>query len=402
MSSDRSRDSRKQYAQRERDDVRMSDRERDREHNRHTDASTGRDREHRRQSGAASSNRDDDAVYRVDPWDKGRDKEARKERKQRKRSPPRSSSAQPPTDKNNLENLMATMATTMSSNHKEVMVSQKSVEGKIGNIEGAIGHIESGLKSVQSDVHDLRETSKAHDDKLARAFERLSVLESENAKWKTAHEEVQQRMAKAEAAVPVIPLDSSFIRPPNPSVLKANAKNIFAAGDLQKAVDRLLDEAELGKGIAKVMGKGTGRKFKIQFLGAGQIPVVNAQKFLDCVCKDSDGEWVPLFVEEPQGAQQRMYISLDCSPQQERIQMLTNALAKVVSGVLGKEAFARKADGVVSVDFEPVACLDVPDAKTVNILFNLSTCSEIGLDTVDVQARFDAGGRKKVAWAPSP
>ena len=75
--------------------------------------------------------------------------------------------------------------------------------------------------------HD--DTRKDHEDRLVLAFERLQILEEENAKWKTRHEEDQQRAAKAEAAVPISPEPSGFIRPPNPTILKANAGELFAA-----------------------------------------------------------------------------------------------------------------------------------------------------------------------------
>ena len=82
--------------------------------------------------------------------------------------------------------------------------------------------------------------------------------------------------------------------------------------------------------------------------------------------------------------------------------MLTNALSRIVGEILGKTAFARKAEGVVSVDFEPVVAVEVPDPKTVKLLFNQSTCTTIGLDPKAVQAKFDAGAKKKpVTWTAS-
>ena len=75
-----------------------------------------------------------------------------------------------------------------------------------------------------------------------------------------------------------------------------------------------------------------------------------------------------------------------------------------MGSVVGKRAFAVKQDGIVSVDFEPVVSVDVPDLKTVKLSFNRTSCDELGLDTALVQARFEAGGRKRapIKWEPSP
>ena len=75
-----------------------------------------------------------------------------------------------------------------------------------------------------------------------------------------------------------------------------------------------------------------------------------------------------------------------------------------MGNVLGKRAFAVKQDGIVSVDFEPVVSVDAPDPKAVKLLFNRTSCEELGLDTKLVQAVFEAGGRRRtpVKWEPCP
>ena len=124
-------------------------------------------------------------------------------------------------------------------------------------------------------------------------------------------------------------------------------------------------------------------------MGMGQLSAQNAKSFIDMCLKDDDGKWVPLHIKDPQGTPIRLYMGPDVGPQQERIEILTGILSKVVAEVQGAEAFARTREGVVSFNFVPVAAISVPDAKTVELSFNVPGCQEVGLDMRSVQRLFD-------------
>ena len=89
----------------------------------------------------------------------------------------------------------------------------------------------------------------------------------------------------------------------------------------------------------------------------------------------------------------------DVGPQQERVEILTGILSRVVGEVMGGTAFAQKREGVVSYDFVPVASIAVPDPKTVELSFNSAGCQEMGLDTKAVQSMFEERtSRKTPKW----
>ena len=180
-----------------------------------------------------------------------------------------------------------------------------------------------------------------------------------------------------------------FGRVADPSRLKANSPSMFTLDELQKEVDLLLHASGMGVGCAKVLGKGLGKKFYIQFQGAGQLGARHAQKFVDTCLKDDDGKWIPLHIKDPQGIPNRLFVGPDVGPQQERIEILTGILSKVVGEIKGGTAFAQKREGVVFFNFVPVASITVPDSKTVELSINSPGCLEVGLNTAEVKRMFE-------------
>ncbi len=79
-------------------------------------------------------------------------------------------------------------------------------------------------------------------------------------------------------------------------------------------------------GIAKVLGAGVGLRFKVQFLGAGQIAAERASAFLEWSCKDDEGKWEEISVPDPSKSLVRVYFAPDASPKQEKLEKLSNLL----------------------------------------------------------------------------
>ena len=121
-----------------------------------------------------------------------------------------------------------------------------------------------------------------------------------------------------------------------------------------------------------------------------------AQRFVDVVLKDFGGKWIPLHIKDPQGTPVRLFVGPDVGPQQERLEILTGILGKVVGEVMGAEAFAQKREGEFSFNFVPVAAVSVPDSKMVELSFNCPGCQEVGLDRGAVHRFFEEQTTRKV------
>jgi hypothetical protein len=235
-------------------------------------------------------------------------------------------------------------------------------------------------------IHD--DALRLHQDKLLDVFERLNVFEKGEKEWKTQQAQLHERIKQAEAAPPKPVGGSGFGRGADPTKLKANSPSLFAAAVLQVEIDLLLEAGGFQPGCARVLGTGVGKKFQIQFLGAGQLGAHNARAFVENCLKDDDGKWVPLHIKDPQNIPARLYVGPDVGPQQERMEILTGILCKVVGEVSGTQAYPRKREGEVFLNFLPVASLAIPDSKTIELSFNCHACEELGLDRDKVQRLF--------------
>ena len=108
-------------------------------------------------------------------------------------------------------------------------------------------------------------------------------------------------------------------------------------------------------------------------------------------------------VPVPGSNPQRLYFGPDVSPRQERIEMLTNRLANILRDKVDKRefVFARKSEGVVTYNFEPLLSVSVPDPDTTTLRWNAPLLLSLGLDKEDISSRFKAGARptKSVDWS---
>ena len=87
----------------------------------------------------------------------------------------------------------------------------------------------------------------------------------------------------------------------------------------------------------------------------------------------------------------------------KKVEKLTSALAKVIKSQLGDiNVFARKDEGVVTIDFQPCACIQLADDRTAVLQWNSAVCDAFSLDREKAKCAFYAG-RKGIptAWSSS-
>jgi len=263
-----------------------------------------------------------------------------------------------------------------------------------------VDKIESTLDTHASQLDD-------HEKRLCDALQRLSVLEGSAEDIQRDASQLSERMARAEVQPPRPLPNPSFDRDPDPTRVKANGTSTFSKADLEKVVKELLEQNGQSHASATVLGnRSTGTKFSVQFSGVGQIPVDSAAKFMRFL-KEDDGNgrkvWKKIMVPVPGENPQRLYFGPDVSPRQERIEMLTNRLANILRDKIKKRelVFARKSEGIVTYDFEPLISVSVPDPDTTTLRWNAPLLKSLGLDKDDISSTFKAGARPaaNVEWS---
>jgi len=262
---------------------------------------------------------------------------------------------------------------------------------------GRLEDCEANLAKHSNHLHDL-------DQRLADALQRLSILEGNAEQIRQDAVDLSNRVAQAEVQPPRAVPNPAFDRDPDPTKLKVNGQDSFAKEKLAAVVASLLEEDGKSPAIASIVGSNVGRKFFVQFSGAGQIASENAARFLKFL-KNGDGTWKEISVQVPgsDSRSQRLYFGPDISPRQERIEQLTKKLAGIIKSKVKdpKTVFARKREGVVTLDFEPLASILVPSPNECSLRWNTDLLQSTGFDKEDLAQQFKAKSRSAadIRWS---
>jgi hypothetical protein len=245
-----------------------------------------------------------------------------------------------------------------------------------------------------------------HEQQLVDALKRLTILEGNADQIRQDAEQLSTRVARAEVQPPKAVPNAAFDRDPDPTKIKVNGPESFAKEELAAVVSSLLEQDGKSPDTASIVGSNVSRKFSVQFAGAGQIASGCAQRFLQFL-KNGDGTYkqIDVKVPGPGNKSQQIYFGPDSSLRQERIEMLTRKLAKIIKTKVDdpKTVFARKRDGVVTLDFVPLASILVPSPNEHSLRWNTELLQTSGLNKEDIIQQFKAGNKSAdgVKWSSS-
>ena len=151
---------------------------------------------------------------------------------------------------------------------------------------------------------------------------------------------------------------SLFDAPPDPRIVIAGCSPKLCEREvIVSKVNEMCQGTRIRPEDFKVLTKGVRKRFQIKFSS-----VELAGVFMDCM-QDDEGEWKRFTVNSPTGVQVPVHFNKARSQKQEKLKVLTGALAKVLARFLPKEVclFSHKKSGVVESDFIPLASISLPN-----------------------------------------
>ena len=333
-----------------------------------------------------------------DPWHEAAfGRSGRKDKTRRERS--LSSDRSPPPPSSSKRNHRAS-----SPSGTEIL---KAIQtGFQQNTEEIRTWVESRLQQTEAIQGEQGAQITDHEQRLMALCERVYEVETDISKWKTEKEEwfanPPPAFAPSPTAVPVA--SSSFDRPVDPTkVLISGGGKDISRRAVQECLNPLLEKANIGKECVAVVGKGIRKKFAICFEGPSAPKMVD--QFIDSL-KDDDGKWIPIHLPDVKENVVRVYISKDKSPKQEKKEILTGAMARIIKAALGEktedhDVYAIRHEGTVNIDWVPVFAIELPTEKDVLLQWNIPELEKLGLDKANLAQSFKDGGKKKtnIAWS---
>jgi len=237
----------------------------------------------------------------------------------------------------------------------------------------------------------VEEKVEEHTVQLTEHEARIQALERDFAEWRAAQESMDSTGKRTGGSSRA----TEFEAEPPAGAIKVTSQSPFSRAVLDPALAATLTDAGLSMKDCSIRGKGTKKRFDILFSSAD-----GAKQFLESM-QDNDGNWKPFFVLDHKNVKIQIYYSPALSPKQEKLEMLTKALAKIIKGKIPPthEVFAAKRQGLVKVDWVPVGCLALPNATDVNFKWNLPELQKHSLDKEALVREFADGGKGNVQWS---
>ena len=278
----------------------------------------------------------------------------------------------------------------------------KAVETNLGQQLQALNEsIGARLGLAEEKLEEHAAQLSDHEAKLLALSNRLEAVEVEAKRWKEEACLLAARMSKAEVAEPISrDVRGSWDREADPTKLKVNASKLFTKKALQNTIAEVCERGRFDPKLLAVTGATLSKRFFIQFLGAGQIPVENLEAFMRLL-KDEDDEWIPLHVLDPSNAQLQIYVSRDKSPKLEKLEILTKKLGNICKTVLDEsQVYVLRSEGIVKYQWQPLLCVVLPNPTTVQLQWNAATVDSLGGIKDEITKQFNEGARAGVQWCP--
>ncbi len=117
-----------------------------------------------------------------------------------------------------------------------------------------------------------------------------------------------------------------------------------------------------------------------------------------------DGQWTKIETKDPGGTPVRLYLGPDKSPKQEKCEMLCKKLGKICKAELGDESvYDLRQEGIVKYEWQELACINLPNPTTVELLWNPEVAKSIGEKKEVIIKAFEEGGKGTVdiQWSRS-
>jgi hypothetical protein len=145
-----------------------------------------------------------------------------------------------------------------------------------------------------------------------------------------------------------------------------------------------------------------GRRFTIKFKAEPHLAARRARK-ASLALRTVDGTWREFTVATPAGEATRIFISEDKSAKTTQLEMATKRLHKAISEYSTAKAHMVKKDGVVTIDWVPIAKVEVSSGEPAQVLWHPQAIEKHNIDKEKVLERFAAlaGGasaRHAIQW----
>ena len=260
----------------------------------------------------------------------------------------------------------------------------------------AVNDLEQKFTSAMANA--LRKTDANYQDRFG-AVEgeikelkmRMEQIEGWRPNTDRAVAEVRHAVALAESSANVQELldVDDFDRQTDLTIVRARILDAVTPAAARAAVCGIMEEMNLKDDEMKIEGKDLDKGFTFRFAGCTATAARRARKFMQL--QRDGGEWRDLVAKTPDGSETKMYLDVDKSKKQIKMEMMSRRLHKVLKEKYpARDFFNRKRDGTVSTEWTPLARIANVNIDSYKIEWNMKLVGELGIDKDTVNEKVEA------------
>lgn len=315
-------------------------------------------------------------------------------KRQRERDSSTSSEARPPANSSNSTkvstasalqqltgavNAQTQMGTNLTKRFEEIVTSVSAMGSKLDSVGNRVSDVEQGLSQCM-------DTLSKHDRDIQFLLKHIREVDVSKKQMDERAEALESRLAMAEKQE-FSQADDSFDRPPNPTVLKINAKVNISKDAFEASLSNIVEKARLPVECFRVQGPPVSRYFTVQFTGAPNLAKERASQVLKSLRHD-DGTWERVLVKDPQDQLVQVFLGPDKAPKQIRVEVLSKKLANILESQGFSEVHVNRRQGQICVSWRPVAMVEVESRDSTDILWDTEYAGQLGIDRARVNKSF--------------
>ena len=309
-----------------------------------------------------------------------------KKSRRRERSPSGSSMDSHNKDNNKSGNSSSDILGEIRKLAGTVSTQGNNLANQVQGVANKLDSMDNRLAAVETSVSECQGTLEKHERDIAFLLQHVKQIESSKEGLEQKAKDLETRLAVAEQVEPIAS-DSNFDRPPNPTVVKANAKVHLSKEAVTAAFATLVEKVSLPADCFKVNGSPVGQYFTFQFLGAPNLARDRARKVLQSL-RQEDGSWDRFLVKNPEGSLVQVFLGPDKSPKQVKTEILSKKLAAIIEAKGFNEVHANRRQGQVCVSWRPLCMVEITGRESADILWDTEYAVQIKIDRASVHNAF--------------
>ena len=323
----------------------------------------------------------------------------RSKKHSRKRSDSSSRSASPP-QANPISGSSDSILGELRKLSDNINLQGNNLSNQVQGVASKIDAMDSRLSGVEQNLGLCQSTLSKHENEIQPLFKRIRDIESNTSGLEKRAKDLESRMAIAEQTE-FDSSNSNFDRPPNPTIIKANAKVLLSKDAITSAFASLVEKVSLKPDCFKVIGSPVAQYFSFQLLGAPNLARDRAQKILQSL-RAEDGSWDRFLVKDPAGSLVQVFLGPDKSPKQIRVEVLSKKLSQILESKGFKEVHANRRQGQVCVGWRPLVMVDVLDRDHAELLWDAAYAAQLKVKVSEICTEFrtsaPSGAASAVKW----